>query len=285
MAAFKLVAVELEDAIANGSNQKRIETLRRITDLFCAGADQFGNEHVELFDQVIARLANQIEAHARAELADKLAHIPNAPLAVITQLAADDVIEVASPILTHSTRLDDQTLIGIAQTKSQHHLLAISRRDSISEPITDVLVTRGNHQVLRSVAQNVGAKFSDDGFGKLVERSRNDDALATHIGLRKDIPKQHMVKLIERASDTVRRKLAAASPTAAQEIQRALGEIAARMKANAAPPPRNYAAAKTAVAQMKQAGELDENQVRVFAQARKFEETVVAMSALCRIPV
>jgi uncharacterized protein (DUF2336 family) len=285
MAAFTLVAEELEEAIAHGTSQKRIETLRRVTDLFVSGAEQFSEEQVELFDEVIGRLADQIEARARAELSDRLAEIGNAPIKVLTDLASDDVVEVAKPILTYSTRLDDQTLIGIAKTKSQHHLLAISQRVDISEPITDLLVTRGNQQVLRTVAQNAGAKFSDCGFGVLVEKSKADETLATHVGLRKDIPKQHMTKLIERASETVRRKLAAASPIAAAEIERVLAEIKARMKAENAPPARDYGPAKAMVAQMRKAGQFGEQQVRVFAQGAKFEETVVSLALLCGISV
>jgi|SRR5262245_12143520 len=285
MPTYKLVADELEEAIANGSSQKRVETLRRITDLFAKGAEQFNDEHVELFDQVISRLSTEMEARARADLAERLAHIPNAPVNVIKDLAADDVIEVASPILTHSARLDDQTLIGIAQTKSQHHLLAISQRETISEPITDVLVTRGNQQVLKSIAQNTGAKFSDSGYGTLVKRAIGDDPLATQIGLRKDIPPKHMAKLIEKASDNVRRKLAAANPVAAAEINRALAEIAARMKAEAAGPARDFSAAKALVAEMQKLGKLGENEIRVFAQSGKLEETIVCLSVLCGIPI
>jgi uncharacterized protein (DUF2336 family) len=283
MAAFTLVAEELEEAIANGTSQKRIDTLRRITDLFVTSAEQFSEQQVELFDDVIGRLADQIEASARAELSDRLAEVRNAPIKVLTDLASDDVIEVAKPILTYSTRLDEQTLIGIAKTKSQHHLLAISQRDDISEPVTDVLVTRGNQQVLRTVAQNAGAKFSDNGFGVLVDKSKGDEMLATHVGLRRDIPKQHMTKLIERASETVRRKLAAASPVAAGEIERVIGEIKARMKAENAPPARDYSAAKALVAQMRKSGQFGEQQVRMFAQGAKFEETVVSLALLCGI--
>ena len=285
MPTYKLVADELEDAIANGSSQKRVETLRQITDLFVNGAEQFNEEHVELFDQVLSRLSDEIEARARVELAERLAHIPNAPINVVKELASDDVIEVATPVLTHSARLDDQTLIGIAQTKGQQHLLAISQRESISEPITDVLVTRGNQQVLRSVAQNTGARFSDTGFDVLVKRAKDDDALATQVGMRKDIPKKHMAQLISKASDNVRRKLAAANPVAAAEINRALAEIAARLKAEAAGPARDFTAAKAVVAEMQNTGKLSENEIRVFAQSGKLEETIVALSVLCGIPI
>src|SRR5215470_9282873 len=285
MPTNKLVADELEEAIAHGSSQKRVETLRRITDLFTAGAEKFNESHVELFDQVISRLSREMEARARVELAERLAHVPNAPMNVVKELASDDIIEVASPILTHSTRLDDQTLLGIAKTKGQQHLLAISQRESISEPVTDVLVTRGNQQVLRTVAQNTGAKLSDNGYGVLVKRAGGDDALATQVGLRKDIPQKHMAQLIEKASDNVRRKLAAANPVAAAEINRALAEIAARMKAEARGPARDFAAAKAVVAEIQKVGKLGENDIRVFAQSGKLEETIVSLSVLCGIPI
>src|SRR5262245_64183560 len=116
MPTYKLVA-EWEDAIANGSNHKRVETLRRITDLFVNGAEQFNEEHVELFDQVLSRLSDEIEARARVELAERLAHIPNAPINVVKDLASDDVIEVDTPVLNYSARLEVQTLIGLAKTK------------------------------------------------------------------------------------------------------------------------------------------------------------------------
>jgi uncharacterized protein (DUF2336 family) len=284
MSAYTMVAAELEDAITNGSSQKRVEALRRITDLFVNGAEQFSDEQVALFDQVIARLADEIEARARVELADRLAHVANAPTNVIISLANDDTIEAASPVLAYSSRLDDQVLVGIAKTKSQHHLLAISQRETISEPVTDVLVTRGDLHVLRSVAQNIGARFSDNGFGVLVARAQKDDVLATHVGLRQDIPRHHMTRLIEKASEAARRKLAAVSPVAAAEVRRILEEIAARMKAEAAPPKRNYAAAKALVADMRKLTQVGEKEIRVFAQSGKFEETVVALAVMTKMP-
>ena len=107
MTAAHSILVELEDAIANGTSQKRVDTLRRVTDLFMIGADQYSEEQVGLFDSVIARLADDIEARARAELAQRLAKVAQAPPMVMTTLADDDIIEVAAPVLTHSPRLDD----------------------------------------------------------------------------------------------------------------------------------------------------------------------------------
>ena len=105
------------------------------------------------------------------------------------KFASDDCIEVAGPILKRSERLDTETLIACARTKSQQHLLAISKRRSVPELVTDVLVVRGSNEVVSSVAANNGANFSSSGFLHLVRRSEGDSILAESVGLRKDIPR------------------------------------------------------------------------------------------------
>ena len=88
---------ELEAALASGTNTRRIEMLRRITDLFVDGASRYSEGQIGLFDDVMARLITAIEAKARAKLAHRLAPIANAPANVIYMLAFDDDIEVAQP--------------------------------------------------------------------------------------------------------------------------------------------------------------------------------------------
>jgi len=117
---------ELDDAIKSGSKDKRVDTLRRITDLFVAGADRFNDHQIEVFDSVLGRLIERIEARALVELSQRLAPVGNAPLEVVRRLAGDDDIAVAEPVLSQSTRLSDADLIDIANTKTQAHLLAIS---------------------------------------------------------------------------------------------------------------------------------------------------------------
>src|SRR5262249_22152442 len=153
----------------------RDSALWRITDLFIASAEQFNDEHVGLFDDVIGRLAATIEADARAKLARRLAPVPNAPVRVSRALAADPDIAIAQPMLRHSERLDESLLVDTASTRGQQHLLAIAQRKALSESVTDVLVARGDREVVRSVAANQGARFSNAAFRALVTRSSADD--------------------------------------------------------------------------------------------------------------
>src|ERR1700730_5591822 len=123
MTARATLIDELENAIASGSEEKRVDTLRRITDLFALGAEHLSEAQIAVFDDVIGRLAEDIEVKARAELSRRLAPIANAPLEVVKTLARADEIDVAGPILAGSVRLDEQDLVQAAKHKGQGHLL------------------------------------------------------------------------------------------------------------------------------------------------------------------
>src|SRR3954468_539193 len=94
---------ELESAIQNGSSERRLETLRRVTDLFLGGADKFNDDQIGVFDQVLGHLISKIETRALAELSLRLAPIDCAPIDTIGCLARNDEISVAGPVLTTSS--------------------------------------------------------------------------------------------------------------------------------------------------------------------------------------
>ena len=276
---------ELEEALAHGSAERRIKTLRRVTDLFVFGSSHFSDDHIAVFDGVFGHLIADIELSARETLAQRLASLPNAPSQVIRTLAFDDAIKVAGPILTRSSMLDNVTLVENAKTKSQDHLLAISKRNTLAETVTDVLVERGNRQVALTVVQNTGAKLSETGYVRLVKRSEGDDELAQSVGSRPEIPRQYFLKLLTTASKAVRIALETANPDKAKEIRHAVADVAAAIQVDAAAHSRNYAHAQAAVEAMRAAGKLTEQAVENFAHAKKFEETAVGLALLAGLPI
>jgi uncharacterized protein (DUF2336 family) len=276
---------ELEAALASGTNARGIEMLTRLTDLFVDGASRYSEEQIGIFDDVMARLVSTIEAKDRAELAHRLAPITNAPSSVIHMLAFDDDIEVAQPILRQSERLDDPALLANANTKSQRHLFAISQRQSLSETVTDVLVERGDREVVHAVVKNVGARFSDAGFRMLVKRSAGDDDLATIVGMRSDIPRPHFLVLVEKASSALRARLAARNPQASSTIEGAVAAVAGGIRDDARNSSPDFAAAQTAVERQNRIRRIGEAEIHQYARDRKFEETAIALSLLCDTPI
>lgn len=282
-AAVSLIP-ELEEVLQHGSPDRRTAMLSRITNLFLDRASHYSEEHVQLFDDVLGRLIVEIETKARAELSRLLAPVSNAPAGVVRQLAQDDDISVAGPVLMRSARLKDPDLIQVARTKSQAHLLAISGRPGIGEAVTDLLVRRGDRRVAHTVADNQRARLSETGFTTLVKRAERDGILAEKIGLRPDIPARLFRDLLMQATEVVRRRLLAhARPEARAEIQRVLAKIADEVGAEAAP--RDYRQALNTVLALDNAGQLDETCVTEFANSGSYEETVAALSVLCAVPI
>ena len=276
---------ELEDAIASGSPQKRLQSLWRVVDLFDDGTTRYSDEQVALFDDVIMRLSAEIEAKARAKLARRMAPIANPPAKLIRSLAFDDDAAVAGPVLSRSPGLSEADLVATATSKSQDHLYAITQRESLSVAVTDVLVDRGDRHVVHSVVKNTGARFSDAGFGKLVARSRGDADLALRVGGRRDIPRQHFLKLVETASASVRSKLEAANPELAGAVHDAVADVVGKLRSDLRNASADYVNARAQVERLRQLGRLGEADIYNFARERKFEQTAVALSLLCDIPV
>jgi uncharacterized protein (DUF2336 family) len=273
---------ELDQAILTGTPECRERALWHATDMFMVG--RFTDEEIWVFGGIIGKLAAEIEVAARAKLAAKLSRIDHAPRNIVNELASDDSIDVAGPILRYSERVDVRTLLNAARTKDQPHLLAISRRRSITEPVTDVLVIRGDQEVVRCVATNEGARLSEQGFLKLIMRSESDSILAENVGSRQDIPRHLFQQLIAKASDETRKKLERERPDMTIAVDALVADVTASLHSKFGPASPRYYAAKKAVSFKYRLDELDEKSVLEYARAQKMEETIVALTLLCTLP-
>jgi uncharacterized protein (DUF2336 family) len=275
---------ELEDVIRHGTRAKRVDALQRITALFLDGAKGYSDAHVDLFDDVFGLLIEEIETKARAELSRHLAPVGNAPVKVLRTLANDDDIAVAGPVLKYAPRLAEADLVGVAKSKSQAHLQAISARPALGEAVTDVLVRRGDREVARCVADNRGAGISQDSFVSLVKRAEDDGILAEKVGLRPDIPEPMFRELLIKATAVVRnRLLVAATAGGKAKIHRVLAKISKEVGARVGP--RDYSTAQRVVLSLESAGRLNEVALAAFCGDNKFEETVAALAMLAKVPI
>ncbi len=279
--------LDLPSASAALDPERNAETVRRITDLFLRDCERLRDEHVAVFDEVISMLASRIEAHARAELAERLADVENAPPSLIRRLAHDEIL-VARPILSRSPRLSDDDLVDVAIAMGRNHMIAITERDTLSATVTDVLVEHGDQVVVHATVKNPKANFSEPGFGKLVSRSRNDEALQVVLGERPDLPLHRLKELIEQAKSTVRQRLVATlgersaavvddavEVGAAAGYSEAVGGLYQRLGPNPSPGDAAQRAAR---------GELGESDVFNYALAGNAAEAGSALNLLAKLP-
>jgi uncharacterized protein (DUF2336 family) len=279
---------EIENAIASNDATRRVSALRRVTDLFVGSASQLGESQVTLFDEVILRLARDLEFRARVELADRLADIGNAPQQVVRDLAFDDNITVARPVLERSSRLTEDDLVEVAQQKGQDHLLALTQRPVLTERVTDVIVDRGNETVVRAVSCNSGAQFSEQGFAQLVEKAKADEELQGILETRRDLPAPHLRVLVsiarERASEVLQAEL---GERAQPMVEAAIAEAARRLgqSGNGGTLVSNYEAAVRRVSEEARDGSLDERQVTGWIREGRIEDALAGIAHLAKVPV
>jgi uncharacterized protein (DUF2336 family) len=276
---------EIQNTEVSGPTKRQLRALTRITDLFLAGSGRHSEQQMELFDEVFKALVAVIELETRIKLSCHLATIPNAPVALVRAFAGDDAIAVAGPVLSQSEALSDADLVANASTQGQRHLHAIAHRRTIGEVITEILIERGEPIVVHTVAKNAGARFSDGSFGKLVARAGDDAQLALHIGMRRDIPRHHFLKLLETASASVCARITAANPQFADAVQDAVTEVVDDINLEIRKRSPVHARAKLNVKRLKNWHGLGEGNIHAAARSQNFEQATVALSVLAHCPI
>jgi len=221
---------DLQSSVDTYSGDRLAEITRGVTSLFLAHNNDYSDQQIALFDDVLAYLIDKIETRALIELGEQLARQRRAPPRAIQCLATHDDISVAGPVLARSKVLAEHDLIRIIETKTQAHLHAISQRKRITAAVTDALVTHGQAPVLRSVADNPGARFSSNGFRSLALRAKRDGVLAEKLASRSDVPVEIYCQLIVQASEQVRQRLIArARPELHADIEQALATVSDKL--------------------------------------------------------
>src|SRR5580700_5777181 len=290
-AADLSIVDEVEAAISAGSAEKRLETIKRVTDLFLLSAGTYNAEQIELFDSVLDRLIGTIELRAiadvstriaLAEMSSQLAPVAQAPRSVIRRLASNDEITIAGPVLTESARLSAEDLVEIAKTKGEQHLLAISGRWWLKEIVTDELLARRYPSVSRRIMNNPGARVSATGFAIVLTQAESDPELAVETGIRVDLPADLRQQLLRNATEAVRsRLLSRAPPHLFEEIRSAVAAVSAGVDRQMSKV-GDFTTARRFVELLNNKGELNEATLLRFANQRKYEETVVALAELSR---
>lgn len=285
------IADEVEAAIAAGSAEKHLDTMRRVTDLFLVAAEGYSGEQIELFGDVLERLVKTIELRALAdvsarialaEMSTQLASIKQAPPAVVRRLAQNDEISIAQPVLTESARLTPEDLVALAQTKGEQHLLAISGRWWLNEVVTDALLKRHYPRVSRRIVSNPGARVSTQGYAIIIKQAESDPDLAVETGIRVDLPPDLRQQLLRSATEAVRsRLLSRAPPHLFEDIRTAIATATAGANREMSRT-RDFAAAQRFIASLKKHGQLNEAALLGFAKQKKYEETVAALAELSR---
>lgn len=178
---------ELTQSLAGSGQARRDDMLVKFAQLFEGVSHLLDEGGIETFDSIFVSLIPACSEEARKTLAEAVAPNERAPIRVIRQLAFDDSILVARPVIRLSPLLLDEHLLALATVKSPEHLLAICERSNLNAGVTDIILSRANGEILIALASNPGAHFSERGQNRLVEAALDDGGLYDIIQQRPDL--------------------------------------------------------------------------------------------------
>ena len=142
----------------------------------------------------------------------------------------------------------------------------MSERPTLSPDLTDVIVRRGDREVVRRAAGNAGARFSQAGYSTLIKRAGQDGVLTLTVGQRADLSEPQLKDLLAGSIDIVRRRLfEVVKPDRQAAIKQAMREISGvpeRVESR-----RDFAPAQRTILALHRAGELNEGALLGFAKA------------------
>lgn len=172
-----------------------------------APTTSLGQSESALLGDILRRLIRDVEMPVRRALAEQLSQRDDAPHDLIS-LLANDVIDVAYPLLAKSPLLSDDELIGVVTRHARKHALAVSKREIVSAAVSDALVETGDEEVVVSLLENDGATISAETMDGLVARSENVEAYRGPLLGRKDLDLDIAMRMADWVGDSLRRYIA-----------------------------------------------------------------------------
>ena len=177
---------ELLGLARDKSVEGRTRLVQIVGDLFFDTDTILRDAERSIMSDILRQLIHDVEMTVRQVLAQRMASESNAPRELVSALA-NDQIEVAHPILTQSTVLQDMELVEIVEHRTFGHQLAIAMRNTVSETVSDALIGTGNVDVIKTLLENDNADISGKAMEYLVEQSEKIDDIQVPLINRNDL--------------------------------------------------------------------------------------------------
>ncbi|MBO6856848.1 MULTISPECIES: DUF2336 domain-containing protein [Roseibium] len=152
----------------DSSSEKKHELAEHVTGLLVARADDPGSEETHLLNNMLEGVYDSLAHDAKRKMSERLADVPSMSSKLAAAMASDD-LPVAQAVLERSKSLREEDLRKIAETKDQGYLLALAKRDHVSNDISNILIKRGSRDVKHALAANLGAEITMPVFESLVK--------------------------------------------------------------------------------------------------------------------
>lgn len=263
--ALILTPTDVERLLHDDSPDSRVEVLDKVSANY--NIQGFADREREIAEQIFRLLMKDAALQVRETLAQRIKENPEIPRDIVLHMA-HDVDSVSLPLLEASEVLSDADLVNIVEaSRDINKLMAISKRDHVSERVSEALVETHYPQVVTSLLGNDGASISERSLEKVIEEFRGDPAVIDSLIERKTLPITLVERLITEASDAV------------------AGDLKKRYQLSDEQIARDTAGSRDDIMLRMLRHDLDENEVVALIKQMAAEDRLnpsLVMTALCR---
>lgn len=200
----ELSAADIQRLMVDQSAAARAETAAKVARTL--GERQLTQTERELAEQVLKVMAHDAEIRVRRALAENLKENPAVPRELAVRLA-QDVAEVATPILQFSAALSDEDLLAIVESAGREHQEAVAQRATVSEAVSSALVERGDEGVVGALMDNAGAAVPEAAMARAIDRFGDSERVGAAMVHRPKLPIAISERLVALVSETLRQHL------------------------------------------------------------------------------
>ena len=146
--------VELLAADPNPANRQ--DAMLRVAELYSLEPLTQSERQIAL--AIVQTVLPEAELEIRRRLSETLKSTPHLDRGLARQLA-EDVLDVATPILVHSVVLTDEDLVQVIERCSIDHSRAVAMRPTLNVAVTDALIRTDDEVVVVRVAATTTRAF------------------------------------------------------------------------------------------------------------------------------
>ena len=160
---MSLGTIQPENLIAlsrKPDRDSRKRLLEELTELFIITAHTLTEEQRYSFGEILYFITVDLGTSEKRKLAQNLAGTNYAPKFLVNFLISES-IEIAAPLLEHSSVFTEKELTHIALTKNHEYLTAMAGRNDLSQDLISIILGHGNDEALARLSQNQYSKRAD----------------------------------------------------------------------------------------------------------------------------
>ena len=174
------LAPTLEEPVPEGGFRARHALLKRLADVVSLPASRINAFERAVTGDLLVEMLRLASPEDRRRVAQRLAPLAELPNALARMLLRDEPA-IAGLLIEQCASLSDADLVACARDTGPEHRFLMASRRSLSEVVTETLLSFGETHVIEAVLRNNTARLCQTAIEGVVSLSRQEPQLCGHV--------------------------------------------------------------------------------------------------------